>query len=43
MDFRSDNIATVAEEIMSAIVKANEGSASGYGEDDITVVAGYVG
>ena len=36
MDFRSDNIATVAEEIMSAIVKANEGSASGYGEDDIT-------
>ncbi len=36
MDFRSDNIATVAEEIVSAIVKANEGSASGYGEDDIT-------
>ena len=36
MDFRSDNIATVAEEIMVAIARANEGTASGYGEDDIS-------
>lgn len=36
MDFRSDNIAKVAEEIMTAITKANEGTASGYGEDVIS-------
>ncbi len=36
MDFRSDNIATVANEIMAAIAKANQGPASGYGEDGIS-------
>ena len=36
MDFRSDNVAGVAEEIMAAIAAANVGTAAGYGDDDIT-------
>jgi len=36
MDFRSDNVASVAEEIMAAITAANVGTAAGYGEDDIS-------
>lgn len=36
MDFRSDNVASVAEEIMAAIASANTGTAAGYGDDDIS-------
>ena len=36
MDFRSDNTASVAEEIMAAIAAANVGTAAAYGDDDIT-------
>lgn len=36
MDFRSDNTASVAEEIMAAITAANVGTAAGYGDDDIS-------
>ncbi|MEE8171969.1 MAG: beta-eliminating lyase-related protein [Alphaproteobacteria bacterium] len=36
MDFRSDNVAGVAEEIMAAIAAANVGTAAAYGDDEIT-------
>ncbi len=36
MDFRSDNVAGVAEEIMAAIVAANTGTAAAYGDDEIS-------
>ena len=36
MDFRSDNTAGVAPEIMQALVAASSGSQSAYGEDDYT-------
>ena len=36
MDFRSDNVASVADEIMDAIAAANVGSAAAYGDDEIT-------
>jgi len=35
-DFRSDNVASVADEIMAAIAAANGGTASGYGDDEVT-------
>lgn len=34
MDFRSDNVAGAAPEIMAALAEANRGSASAYGDDD---------
>ena len=36
MDFRSDNISGAAPEILEAVVRANHGTASAYGEDDWT-------
>ncbi len=36
MEFRSDNTAGVAEEIMAAIAAANTGTAPGYGDDEIS-------
>ncbi len=36
MEFRSDNVAGVAEEIMAAIAAANMDTASAYGDDEIT-------
>jgi len=36
MDFRSDNVAGVAEEIMAAIAAANRGTAAAYGDDAIS-------
>ena len=36
MNFASDNTAGVAPEIMAALLRANEGYALGYGNDDIT-------
>lgn len=36
MDFRSDNVAGVLPEIMAALAAANRGTASAYGEDEIT-------
>ncbi|MGD9537058.1 MAG: low specificity L-threonine aldolase [Alphaproteobacteria bacterium] len=36
MDFRSDNVASVAPEIMAAIEAANRGTAGSYGGDEIT-------
>ncbi len=36
MDFRSDNVASVAPEIMDAIAAANSGPAAGYGDDEIS-------
>lgn len=36
MDFRSDNVASVAPEIMAAIAAANVGPAAGYGDDEIS-------
>ena len=36
MDFRSDNVAGVAEEIMVAIADANTGTATAYGDDEIS-------
>src|ERR1700733_8551593 len=36
MNFASDNTAGIAPPILDAIVKANEGFALGYGNDDIT-------
>ncbi|HJN59713.1 MAG TPA: beta-eliminating lyase-related protein, partial [Alphaproteobacteria bacterium] len=36
MEFRSDNTAGVAEEIMAAIAVANTGTAPGYGDDEIS-------
>jgi threonine aldolase len=35
-DFRSDNVATIAPEILQAIMRANTGSAPPYGEDETT-------
>ena len=35
-NFRSDNVAPVADEIMAAITTANEGAASSYGEDAVS-------
>ena len=37
MDFRSDNVATVAPEIMAALAEVNVGPASGYGDDEVTL------
>src|SRR6185369_6347486 len=36
IDFRSDNVASVSPEILQATVEANTGTASGYGEDDLS-------
>jgi threonine aldolase len=36
MNFASDNTASVAPKVMDAIVRANEGFAAGYGNDDLT-------
>ncbi len=36
MDFRSDNISGAAPEILEAVVRANDRTASAYGEDDWT-------
>ena len=36
MDFRSDNISGAAPEILEAVVRANDGTAGAYGEDDWT-------
>lgn len=36
MNFRSDNVAPVADEILAAIAAANAGAAAPYGQDDIT-------
>lgn len=36
MDFRSDNVAGVAEEMMVAIADANTGTAAAYGDDEIS-------
>ncbi|HVZ01830.1 MAG TPA: low specificity L-threonine aldolase [Dongiaceae bacterium] len=36
MDFRSDNVAGVAPQIMEAVIAANEGTATSYGGDDIS-------
>jgi threonine aldolase len=36
MDFRSDNVTGAAPEILAALAKANVGTASGYGADEIT-------
>ncbi len=35
-DFRSDNVAPVAPEILAAIVAANAGTATAYGDDDLS-------
>ncbi len=35
-DFRSDNVASAAPEILDAVVAAGQGSASPYGEDEIS-------
>jgi threonine aldolase len=40
MNFRSDNEAGVAPEIMAALVAANQGSAASYGDDAITARLG---
>lgn len=37
MDFRSDNIATVAPAVMEAITRANHGTAGSYGGDEISL------
>ncbi len=39
MDFRSDNVHIVADPILKAILKANHGTISSYGEDEITYKA----
>lgn len=36
MNFRSDNVAPVADEILAALAAANTGAAAPYGQDDIT-------
>ena len=36
LDFRSDNVAPVAGEIMAAIAAVNSGPAPAYGEDEVT-------
>jgi threonine aldolase len=36
MDFRSDNVAGVAPQIMEAVIAANQGTATSYGGDDIS-------
>lgn len=36
MNFASDNAAPVAPEILDAVVRANEGHALAYGNDDLT-------
>lgn len=36
MDFRSDNVTGVAPEIMAALAAANQGTATGYGEDEVS-------
>jgi len=36
VDFRSDNVGAVAPEIMDAIIRANEGTAGAYGDDELT-------
>lgn len=35
-DFRSDNVAPVADEIMAAVARVNQGAASSYGEDEVS-------
>ena len=35
-NFRSDNVAPVATEIMAAISQANHGAAKAYGKDEVT-------
>ena len=35
-NFRSDNVAPVADEIMAAIAQVNQGAAQAYGEDEVT-------
>jgi threonine aldolase len=36
MDFRSDNVTGMAPEVLAALTDANQGSALGYGNDEIT-------
>jgi threonine aldolase len=36
LDFRSDNVATAAPEILEAMVAANRGTAAGYGADELS-------
>jgi len=36
LDFRSDNVASVAPEIMAALAAANSGTATSYGKDDLS-------
>jgi threonine aldolase len=36
MDFRSDNVAGVAPQILEAVIAANQGTASSYGADEIS-------
>jgi len=36
LDFRSDNVAGMAPEVLAALVAANAGSDSAYGEDAVT-------
>lgn len=36
MDFRSDNVTGVHPEVMEALARANTGTASAYGDDDLT-------
>ncbi len=36
MDFRSDNVAGVAPQILEAVIAANEGTATSYGADEIS-------
>ena len=35
-NFRSDNVAPVADEIMAAVARVNQGAASSYGEDEVS-------
>ncbi len=39
MDFRSDNVTGVCPEVLAAIIAANDGAASAYGEDEWTARA----
>ena len=37
LEFRSDNCGSAAPEILEALVRANQGTAIGYGADDLTL------
>src|ERR1700754_4428812 len=36
MDFRSDNVAGVAPQVMEAVIAANQGRSTSYGADELT-------